>query len=192
MGETRKHRGGVYGNVTLSRWDFKLVRPIDITIRDASNAAPCGPISACGASLPARVQRASGDGAPRARQQAIRLMDRDLLRAIDISGPAHRAGRFQRMDARTGDANAAGRISLQRSARAPHTSAQLSRSPALCCIWITSISTITSSWKAGFQRAASRCSLRIICRWWRNSAWPTKRGGAILGSPGRFMGRVLP
>src|ERR1700733_8684058 len=32
MGEARKHRGGVYGNVTLSRWDFKLVRPIDITI----------------------------------------------------------------------------------------------------------------------------------------------------------------
>src|ERR1700676_4572982 len=32
MGETRKHRGGAYGNVTLSRWDFKLIRPIDITI----------------------------------------------------------------------------------------------------------------------------------------------------------------
>lgn len=32
MGESRKHRGGAYGNVTLSRWDFKLVRPVDITV----------------------------------------------------------------------------------------------------------------------------------------------------------------
>jgi endonuclease/exonuclease/phosphatase family metal-dependent hydrolase len=33
IGETRKHRGGVYGNVTLSRWlvDEDLLRAIDIS-----------------------------------------------------------------------------------------------------------------------------------------------------------------
>jgi endonuclease/exonuclease/phosphatase family metal-dependent hydrolase len=32
IGETRKHRGGVYGNVTLSRWDFEMVRHCDLSV----------------------------------------------------------------------------------------------------------------------------------------------------------------
>ena len=32
IGETRKHRGGVYGNVTLSRWGFELVRQVDLSV----------------------------------------------------------------------------------------------------------------------------------------------------------------
>src|SRR5689334_4000534 len=32
IGETRKHRGGIYGNVTLSRYDFELVRHMDLSV----------------------------------------------------------------------------------------------------------------------------------------------------------------
>jgi endonuclease/exonuclease/phosphatase family metal-dependent hydrolase len=32
IGETRKHRGGVYGNVTLSRWRFELIRHLDLSV----------------------------------------------------------------------------------------------------------------------------------------------------------------
>src|SRR5262244_2290057 len=32
IGETRKHRGGVYGNETLSRHEFGLIRQIDLTV----------------------------------------------------------------------------------------------------------------------------------------------------------------
>src|ERR1043165_3539116 len=32
IGETRKHQGGVYGNVTLSRFDFAMVRHMDLSV----------------------------------------------------------------------------------------------------------------------------------------------------------------
>jgi endonuclease/exonuclease/phosphatase family metal-dependent hydrolase len=32
IGETRKHRGGVYGNVTLSRSGFELFRHVDLSV----------------------------------------------------------------------------------------------------------------------------------------------------------------
>lgn len=32
IGPTRTHRGGIYGNVTLSRWGFELIRQIDLTV----------------------------------------------------------------------------------------------------------------------------------------------------------------
>ena len=46
MGETRKHRGGVYGNVTLSRWPFERVRRVDLTVPGRENAEFCAPTSA--------------------------------------------------------------------------------------------------------------------------------------------------
>ena len=32
VGETRRHSGGVYGNVTLSRWKFELCRHVDLSV----------------------------------------------------------------------------------------------------------------------------------------------------------------
>ena len=131
MGETRKHRGGAYGNVTLSRWDFKLVRPIDVTIgrpraaRRAADRYPPGRATSCTCST-CTWERPCGER----RQQAIRLLDRGSAAGHRYFRAAHRAGRFQRMGARTGHANSGGRISSYGFARAPHARAQLSGAAA--------------------------------------------------------------
>ena len=43
VGETRKHREGVYGNVTLSRWKFETSRHIDLSV---AGREPRGALSA--------------------------------------------------------------------------------------------------------------------------------------------------
>ncbi len=94
MGETRKHRGGAYGNVTLSRWDFKLVRPIDITIGGRERRVALRTDIRLGGHVLHVFNVHLGTGIRERRQQAIRLIDRDLLRAIDISGPRIVLGDF--------------------------------------------------------------------------------------------------
>src|ERR1035437_4285559 len=32
VGETRKHKGGGYGNVTLSRWEVEMARHVDLSV----------------------------------------------------------------------------------------------------------------------------------------------------------------
>jgi endonuclease/exonuclease/phosphatase family metal-dependent hydrolase len=87
MGETRKHRGGAYGNVTLSRWDFKLARPIDITIGGREQRVALRTDIRMGGHVLHVFNMHLGTAVRERRQQAIRLVDRDLLRAIDLSGP---------------------------------------------------------------------------------------------------------
>ena len=94
MGETRKHRGGAYGNVTLSRWDFKLVRPIDITIGAREQRVALRTDIRLGGHILHVFNVHLGTAVRERRQQAIRLVDRDLLRAIDISGPRIVMGDF--------------------------------------------------------------------------------------------------
>jgi endonuclease/exonuclease/phosphatase family metal-dependent hydrolase len=94
MGETRKHRGGAYGNVTLSRWDFKLVRPIDITIGGREQRVALRTDIRLGGHVLHVFNVHLGTAVRERRQQAIRLLDRDLLRAIDISGPRIVIGDF--------------------------------------------------------------------------------------------------
>jgi endonuclease/exonuclease/phosphatase family metal-dependent hydrolase len=94
MGETRKHRGGAYGNVTLSRWDFKLVRPIDITVAGREQRAALRTDIRVGGHVLHVFNVHLGTALRERRQQAIRLIDRDLLRAIDISGPRIVLGDF--------------------------------------------------------------------------------------------------
>jgi endonuclease/exonuclease/phosphatase family metal-dependent hydrolase len=94
MGETRKHRGGAYGNVTLSRWDFKLVRPIDITIGTHEQRIALRTDIRLGGHILHVFNVHLGTAVRERRQQAIRLVDRDLLRAIDISGPRIVLGDF--------------------------------------------------------------------------------------------------
>jgi endonuclease/exonuclease/phosphatase family metal-dependent hydrolase len=94
LGETRKHRGGAYGNVTLSRWDFKLVRPIDITIGGCEQRVALRTDIRMGGHILHMFNVHLGTAVRERRQQAIRLIDRDLLRAVDISGPRIVLGDF--------------------------------------------------------------------------------------------------
>ena len=94
MGETRKHRGGAYGNVTLCRWDFKLVRPIDISIAGCERRAALRTDIRVGGRVLHVFNVHLGTAVRERRQQAVRLLDPDLLRAIDISGPRIVLGDF--------------------------------------------------------------------------------------------------
>ena len=94
MGETRKHRGGAYGNVTLSRWDFKLVRPIDVTVAGREERAALRTDIRVGSHILHVFNVHLGTAVRERRQQAMRLLDRDLLRAVDISGPRIVMGDF--------------------------------------------------------------------------------------------------
>jgi endonuclease/exonuclease/phosphatase family metal-dependent hydrolase len=94
MGETRKHRGGVYGNLTLSRSDFKLVRPIDLTIGAREQRVALRTDIRLGGHVLHIFNVHLGTAVRERRQQAMRLVDRDLLRAIDISGPRMVLGDF--------------------------------------------------------------------------------------------------
>jgi len=94
MGETRKHLGGAYGNVTLSRWDFKLVRPIDITIGRREQRVALRTDIRLGGHVLHIFNIHLGTAVRERREQAIRLVDRDLLRSIDISGPRIVLGDF--------------------------------------------------------------------------------------------------
>jgi endonuclease/exonuclease/phosphatase family metal-dependent hydrolase len=86
IGETRKHRGGVYGNVTLSRWKFDLVRQSDLTIPGREERGVLRTDIRIGHRLVHVFNVHLGTAHRERRRQAIRLMDKDLLRAVDISG----------------------------------------------------------------------------------------------------------
>ena len=94
MGETRRHRGGAYGNVTLSRWDFKLVRPIDITVAGREERAALRTDIRMGSHILHVFNVHLGTAVRERRQQALRLLDQDLLRSLDISGPRIVMGDF--------------------------------------------------------------------------------------------------
>jgi len=94
MGETRRHRGGAYGNVTLSRWDFKLVRPIDVTVAGREQRAALRTDIRIGSHILHVFNVHLGTAVRERRQQAVRLLDQDLLRSLDISGPRIMMGDF--------------------------------------------------------------------------------------------------
>jgi endonuclease/exonuclease/phosphatase family metal-dependent hydrolase len=94
MGEARKHRGGAYGNVTLSRQDFKLVRPIDVTVAGREERAALRTDIRIGSHILHLFNVHLGTAVRERRQQAFRLLDQDLLRSLDISGPRIVAGDF--------------------------------------------------------------------------------------------------
>jgi endonuclease/exonuclease/phosphatase family metal-dependent hydrolase len=94
LGETRKHHGAAYGNVTLSRWEFQLVRPIDITIGLREQRVALRTDIRLGSHVLHVFNVHLGTAVRERRQQAVRLLDPDLLRAIDISGPRIVLGDF--------------------------------------------------------------------------------------------------
>lgn len=87
MAETRKHRGGAYGNVTLSRWDFDLIRPIDVSVGGRERRAALRTDLRFGDEILHLFNVHLGTGPRERRTQARRLMDVDLLKAVDLRGP---------------------------------------------------------------------------------------------------------
>lgn len=87
MAETRKHHGGAYGNVTLSRWDFDLVRPVDVSVRGRERRAALRTDLRFGDDVLHLFNVHLGTGPRERRTQARRLMDSDLLKAVDLHGP---------------------------------------------------------------------------------------------------------
>jgi endonuclease/exonuclease/phosphatase family metal-dependent hydrolase len=94
VGETRKHRGGIYGNVTLSRFDFGLVRHIDLTVPGREERGALRTDIRIGHHLVHIFNVHLGTSHGERKKQAVRLMDEDLLRAINISGPRIVLGDF--------------------------------------------------------------------------------------------------
>lgn len=94
IGETRKHRGGAYGNVTLSRWEFKQVRHVDLSVSGREERGVLRTDLSVGRHLLHIFNVHLGTAIRERRQQAVRLMDNDLLKAIDITGPRIVLGDF--------------------------------------------------------------------------------------------------
>jgi len=94
IGETRKHRGGVYGNVTLSRWDFTLIRQTDLTVAGHEERGLLRTDVRVGKDMLHVFNTHLGTAYREREKQAIRLMDRNVLRAVDISGPRIVLGDF--------------------------------------------------------------------------------------------------
>ena len=87
VGETRKHRDAVYGNVTLSRWKFDKSRHIDLSVagREPRGALRTD-ISVGGEIL--HVFNVHLGTAVRERRAQARMIDERLLKALDV--PGHR------------------------------------------------------------------------------------------------------
>jgi endonuclease/exonuclease/phosphatase family metal-dependent hydrolase len=94
VGETRKHRGGVYGNVTLSRCGFNLVRHVDLSVPRREERGVLRTDISLGRHIVHVFNVHLGTAHRERRTQALRLIDQDLLRAIDISGPRIVLGDF--------------------------------------------------------------------------------------------------
>lgn len=93
-GATRTHRGGVYGNVTLSRWKFEAVRQLDLSIPGHEERGALRTDVRVGSQLVHIFNVHLGTAHRERRTQALRLLDDDLLRAIDITGPRIVLGDF--------------------------------------------------------------------------------------------------
>jgi endonuclease/exonuclease/phosphatase family metal-dependent hydrolase len=94
IGETRKHRGAIYGNVTLSRWGFELMRHVDLTMPGREERGVLRTDIRVNHRLIHIFNVHLGTALRERKLQATRLIDHDLLRAIDISGPRVVLGDF--------------------------------------------------------------------------------------------------
>jgi len=94
IGETRKYRGGAYGNVTLSRWKFERTRHADLSVFGREERGVLRTDLRLGKTLVHVFNIHLGTGHLERRKQARRLLDADLLKAIDISGPRIVLGDF--------------------------------------------------------------------------------------------------
>jgi endonuclease/exonuclease/phosphatase family metal-dependent hydrolase len=94
IGETRKHHGGVYGNVTLSRWHFEGARHVDLSVPGREERGVLRTDVRLGPHLLHVFNVHLGTSHRERRTQAVRLIDEHLLKALDISGPRIVLGDF--------------------------------------------------------------------------------------------------
>jgi len=94
IGETRKYRKAVYGNVTLSRWDLGQTRHIDLSVPGREQRGALRTDIRLGGRLFHVFNIHLGTAHRERRTQAVRLVDEHLLGAIDISGPRIVLGDF--------------------------------------------------------------------------------------------------
>jgi endonuclease/exonuclease/phosphatase family metal-dependent hydrolase len=94
MGQTKKHRGGAYGNVTLSRWDFEFVRQLDLSVARREERGVLRTDVRGGGQVLHVFNVHLGTGHAERRLQASRFLDKDILRALDITGPRIVLGDF--------------------------------------------------------------------------------------------------
>jgi len=87
VGETRKHREGVYGNVTLSRWKFETSRHIDLSVAGREPRGALRTDIRVGDEI-LHVFNVHLGTAVRERRAQARLIDKHLLQALDV--PGHR------------------------------------------------------------------------------------------------------
>ncbi|HTM12784.1 MAG TPA: endonuclease/exonuclease/phosphatase family protein [Bryobacteraceae bacterium] len=85
MGATRKHRDGVYGNVTLSRWKFDLSRHIDLSVAGREPRGALRTDIRVGDEI-LHVFNVHLGTAVRERRAQARLIDQHLLKALDVAG----------------------------------------------------------------------------------------------------------
>lgn len=93
VGETRRHRGGIYGNVTLSRWPFERTHHIDLSVPRREPRGALRTDIRVGAHL-LHVFNVHLGTARRERTAQATLIERHLLRALDLSGPRVVLGDF--------------------------------------------------------------------------------------------------
>jgi endonuclease/exonuclease/phosphatase family metal-dependent hydrolase len=94
IGKTRNHRGGIYGNVTLSRYDFESVRHVDLSVPRREERGVLRTDVRLGGHLVHIFNVHLGTSHRERRTQALRFVDETLLKAIDISGPRIVMGDF--------------------------------------------------------------------------------------------------
>jgi endonuclease/exonuclease/phosphatase family metal-dependent hydrolase len=85
VGETRRHRGAVYGNVTLSRWNFEAARHIDLSVPSREPRGSLRTDIRVGGHLLHIFNVHLGTGV-RERATQAGFIDQHLLRALDVSG----------------------------------------------------------------------------------------------------------
>jgi len=94
IGETRKHLGGIYGNVTLSRWAFEQIQQVNLSVPGREERGVLRTDVRLGPHLLHVFNAHLGTGFLERRKQATRLVARDALKAIDIRGPRIVLGDF--------------------------------------------------------------------------------------------------
>jgi endonuclease/exonuclease/phosphatase family metal-dependent hydrolase len=80
--------------VTLSRWEFEQIRQIDLTVSGREERGALRTDIKIGRRLVHVFNVHLGTARRERKKQAVRLMDQDLLRAVDISGPRIVLGDF--------------------------------------------------------------------------------------------------
>ena len=85
VGETRRHREAVYGNVTLSRWKFERAHAIDLSVEGREPRGALRTDIRAGGEL-FHIFNVHLGTAIRVRRAQARLIDQHLLKALDVSG----------------------------------------------------------------------------------------------------------